>query len=101
MRDVAGDPPEDVGVSRERLRHLPQMKREPLPAQERHARGVAVLPGEVDTEEPHTSGRAMLPLSTVTAEPPTRTRVTAPARTWSSTRSLPARPRPSPCSDRK
>src|SRR6202795_5397648 len=98
MRRVAGNPAEDVGVARKRVGDLAQMERESLPAQEGHARRIAVLPGEIDPEEPHASGTAMLPASTVTAEPPTRTRATAPSCTWSSTRNLPGRPMPSPCS---
>src|ERR1700675_3178138 len=98
MRHVAGNPAEDVGVARKRVGDLPQMEREALPAQEGHARRIAVLPGEIDAEEPHASGTAMLPASTVTAEPPTRTRAITPSCTWSSTLSLPGRPMASPCS---
>src|ERR1700675_2075509 len=98
MRHVAGNPAEDVGVARKRVGDLPQMEREALPAQEGHARRIAVLPGEIDPEEPHASGTAMLSASTVTADPPTRTRATAPSCTLRSTRDLSGRPMPSPSS---
>src|SRR5262249_41849075 len=98
VRHAPGNPREHRTVARQRVRRPAKLERETRALEASPAGLVAILPREVDAEEPHGSGTAMLPANTVTAEPPTRTRVTLPSWSWSSTRSRPGRPRPSPCS---